>query len=496
MANLNKRYDVAVIDEIQMIGDAHRGSAWSRALLGLPAEVVHVCGDFTALPLLRAMCAETGDELEVKEYERAGGPIEVEKKGISGLRDIQAGDCVVVFSKERIYWVKKLIEDLTPHKVCVVYGALPSDTRREQAHLFNDPSSGYDVLVATDAVGMGLNLNIRRVVFQSLSKPSGETDPLDPSRMLLAPLSDSAIKQIAGRAGRRNSQYASSGAATMLGRQRPMDIHTLRDAMAAVLAPLEAAGLFPEPEYIEALAASVPDASFKQVVDAFLAATTSSLSDSSQLGGSHYALCKPDTLASIAELLEPLSVINTADKLRLCMAPVRMGIEENEQTFLHFVSRFAAGVLIHPPRPTLDPGRRRLLDRLRQGDMSNRQGLALQSILDAQAIMGDLEKCHQTLSLWMWLALRFPECGLFVGRGIAAAEIEAVEGGLARLLELLTGTKLPYSSRGGGGLSSDLICVSVCAHAPPPPTHTLGRSGGGAAQQQEQPQQQKAGGKA
>lgn len=58
----------------------------------------------------------------------------------------------------------------------------------------------YSVLVATDAVGMGLNLNIRRVIFDSVHRPTGRSSggPLQ-----LEPLSDSAIKQIAGRAGRR-----------------------------------------------------------------------------------------------------------------------------------------------------------------------------------------------------------------------------------------------------------------------------------------------------
>ena len=57
-----------------------------------------------------------------------------------------------------------------PCRVCVVYGALPPEMRRTQARLFNDPDSGYDVLVASDAVGMGLNLNIRRIIFHTLTK--------------------------------------------------------------------------------------------------------------------------------------------------------------------------------------------------------------------------------------------------------------------------------------------------------------------------------------
>ena len=74
-------------------------------------------------------------------------------------------------------------------RVCVVYGALPPEMRRTQARLFNDPGSGYDVLVASDAVGMGLNLNIRRIIFHTLSKVEGGNR---------GPISISQIKQIAG----------------------------------------------------------------------------------------------------------------------------------------------------------------------------------------------------------------------------------------------------------------------------------------------------------
>lgn len=45
----------------------------------------------------------------------------------------------------------------------MVYGSLPSETRSAQARIFNEEGTGFDVLVATDAIGMGLNLNIRSV---------------------------------------------------------------------------------------------------------------------------------------------------------------------------------------------------------------------------------------------------------------------------------------------------------------------------------------------
>ena len=63
----------------------------------------------------------------------------------------------------------------------MVYGALPPETRRLQAKLFNEQNNGYDVLVASDAIGMGLNLNIRRVIFHKMHKYTGNKDSaLDP----------------------------------------------------------------------------------------------------------------------------------------------------------------------------------------------------------------------------------------------------------------------------------------------------------------------------
>ena len=67
---------------------------------------------------------------------------------------------MVAFSRKDIYALKAQIEAQTPHRCAMVYGRLPPETRAQQAKLFNTPGSGYDVLVASDAVGMGLNLYV------------------------------------------------------------------------------------------------------------------------------------------------------------------------------------------------------------------------------------------------------------------------------------------------------------------------------------------------
>ena len=158
MAPVNATVDVAVIDEIQMIGDPYRGWAWTQALLGIKAKELHLCGEERAVPLIRELAALLGDKLEIHHYERLN-PLRAMTSSLNGdLKNLQKGDCVVVFSRVGIHALKKEIEKVTRKSVAVIYGTLPPEVRTQQARLFNDPENDYDFLVASDAIGMGLNL--------------------------------------------------------------------------------------------------------------------------------------------------------------------------------------------------------------------------------------------------------------------------------------------------------------------------------------------------
>ncbi|KAI4833562.1 P-loop containing nucleoside triphosphate hydrolase protein, partial [Aureobasidium sp. EXF-8845] len=203
MMPLNKDVDVAVIDEIQMIGNADRGWAWTQAVLGVKAREVHLCGETRTVPLIRELCASLGEKLIVHEYERLS-PLQMADKSLQGnLKKLRKGDCIVSFSVMGIHALRKQIEQSTGRKVATVYGSLPPETRAQQARLFNDPDNDYDFLVASDAIGMGLNLSIKRVIFESSSKFDGFRQ-----RTLVTP----DIKQIAGRAGRYKSAYQANKA--------------------------------------------------------------------------------------------------------------------------------------------------------------------------------------------------------------------------------------------------------------------------------------------
>ena len=61
MASVTRPIEVAVIDEIQMVADSSRGHSFTRAILGIPAQTLHVCGDHAALPLLQQLIQDTGE---------------------------------------------------------------------------------------------------------------------------------------------------------------------------------------------------------------------------------------------------------------------------------------------------------------------------------------------------------------------------------------------------------------------------------------------------
>ena len=189
MLDLYEHYDVAVIDEAQMISDRERGGAWSRALLGVRAEEVHVCAAPHAEKLLIKLIETCQDTYEVVHHERMT-PLVRSKQCFHSLASVQKHDALIVFSKRNVHAVASELQR-NGVRCSVIYGSLPYDVRHEEARRFAEKET--DIVVATDAIGMGLNLPIKRVVFLETSKFDGIG-----RRNLFA----SEIQQIAGRAGR------------------------------------------------------------------------------------------------------------------------------------------------------------------------------------------------------------------------------------------------------------------------------------------------------
>lgn len=189
--DLDEIYDVAVIDEAQMIADKQRGSAWTKAILGVMSKEVHLCCSPNAVKLLMKLITDCGDSYEVFEYHR-DTELLLDEANFSFPRNVRRGDALVVFSKNMVLGVSGALAERNKN-TSVIYGDLPPETRRKQMKMFAEGET--DIVVTTDAIGMGLNLPIKRVVFLETKKFDGEE-----RRGLLV----SEIKQISGRAGRKN----------------------------------------------------------------------------------------------------------------------------------------------------------------------------------------------------------------------------------------------------------------------------------------------------
>ncbi|MDQ0197888.1 DEAD/DEAH box helicase [Neobacillus ginsengisoli] len=180
-------YDVVVIDEAQMITDKDRGFSWYKAITKANAKEVHIIGSKNSKTMLLELLGDS--DIEIHEYNR-DTPLEVESKEFN-IKHIKKGDALICFSRRRVLETASRLQN-DGHSVSMIYGSMPPETRKKQIQQFNKGKT--KVIVATDAIGMGLNLPIRRIVFL-------ENEKFDGTRRRL--LTSQEVKQIAGRAGRK-----------------------------------------------------------------------------------------------------------------------------------------------------------------------------------------------------------------------------------------------------------------------------------------------------
>ncbi len=187
MLNFNVDVDVCVIDEVQMIGDDQRGWAWANAIIGAPAKKIIMTGSSNVKDAIIALAEYLGEKLTIVEFERKN-PL-IMQNSITQLKNIEKGSALIAFSRKNVLKYKQALSKT--HNVSVLYGNLSPEVRREEARRFREGES--DVLVATDAIAMGLNLPIKKIVFSTSVKYDGVSDRR---------LRSYEVKQISGRAGR------------------------------------------------------------------------------------------------------------------------------------------------------------------------------------------------------------------------------------------------------------------------------------------------------
>lgn len=414
MVSLAEQFEVGVIDEIQMMGDPRRGWAWTRAVLGSRATELHLCGEARVVPLVEKLTALTGDKLEIHRYERLN-PLKVMRRSLGGdLKNLQKGDCLVSFSRIGIHALKAEIEKTTGRRAAIVYGGLPAEIRTQQASLFNDPDNDYDFLVASDAIGMGLNLSCKRIIFETLVKrvPEG-----------LVRLSVPEIKQIAGRAGRYRSaaqtqkknsgddEEQNVGLVTSL---EDVDLPYIKEAMEEEPPPLKAAGIFPPDPAFQKFAVYFPrNIPFEYIIKRLL-----------EISQVHplFFMCDPRSQIGNAQLIDTVEGLRIEDQLTLMAAPMYIrdqALWDITRAFAQCIAQHTDGRLLDIPEMNLE-----ILERPVSGQKD---------------YLNDLESLHKAIILYSWLSFRFG--GIFTDRALAAHVKELVEERMVRALTEFSANK-------------------------------------------------------
>ena len=181
---ITKKVDCVIIDEIQLAADYERGHVFTDRLLNLRGlhETIFL-GSLT----IKSILIKLFPNINIQYKDRFSTLSFTSKQNISKLKPRSA---IIAFNINRVYEIAEMIRT---HKggAAVVLGSLSPRTRNAQVELYENKKVDY--LVATDAIGMGLNLNIDHVCFSSLEKFDGRYN---------RSLSLNEIGQIAGRAGR------------------------------------------------------------------------------------------------------------------------------------------------------------------------------------------------------------------------------------------------------------------------------------------------------
>ena len=179
----NERAFVA-LDEAQLASDRERGHVFTDRLLNARGrEETMLLGSATLEPMVKALIPG----VEVSERPRFSTLTHIGPRKLSRLPPRSA---IVAFSAEQVYAVAEMLRRFRGG-AAVVMGALSPETRNKQVELFQNGEVDY--IVATDAIGMGLNLDINHVAFAGLSKFDG---------VRMRRLFPAEMAQIAGRAGR------------------------------------------------------------------------------------------------------------------------------------------------------------------------------------------------------------------------------------------------------------------------------------------------------
>lgn len=210
---LDKDVSFVALDEAQIGTDPERGHIFTdRMLRARGRDETMILGSEALTPMVRALLPKA----EIISRPRFST---LSYAGAKKLSRLPKRSAIVAFSAEEVYAVAEMLRRLRGG-AAVVMGALSPSTRNAQVRMFMD--GDVDYLVATDAIGMGLNLDVAHVAFASLRKFDG---------VRTRRLTISEMAQIAGRAGRhhRDGTFGSLGAKDSEAAFRPEEIDAIEN---------------------------------------------------------------------------------------------------------------------------------------------------------------------------------------------------------------------------------------------------------------------------
>ena len=357
MMNNSVDVDVCVIDEIQMINDRDRGWAWANALIGAPAKKVILTGSADVLKAVTELCEYLQEPLTVVNFERKN-ELKLLNQPTS-IKQIEAGTAIVAFSRRDVLALRQRLSKR--YEISVVYGNLSPEVRREEARRFREGES--EILVATDAIAMGLNLPIKTLLFAKDNKFDGLR------RRELLP---TEVAQISGRAGRYGLEE--------IGYIGALDINTLDTISSKFHQPL------PTIELPFSVMASLEHV---MLIGEIL--ETENLSTILNFFAANMEFEGPFVAANIESMLEIASIVDEyhldlKTRFHLACAPASISSPYIESVFHRYIKQIEAGsaVTYIPPRD-------------------------LPKYAQTNEMMLNAEDRVREISLYLWLSFKFKE---------------------------------------------------------------------------------------
>ncbi|NEW60206.1 helicase, partial [Sulfurovum sp. bin170] len=368
MMNASVEVDVAVIDEIQMIDDRDRGWAWANALIGVPAKKVILTGSLNALQAVTELCEYLNEPLEVIHFERKNELKLLEYP--TAIKAIERGTAIVAFSRRDVLGIRQKLSG--KYEVSVVYGNLSPEVRREEARRFRDGES--EILVATDAIAMGLNLPIKTLLFSKDNKFDGLR------RRELLP---TEVAQISGRAGRYGLEEVG-----YIGGLDEKILETIQSKFYTPLPPIQ-------------LPFSVM-ASLEHVMLIGDILETENLSIILNFFAENMEFEGPFVAANIDSMLEIASIVSEykldlKTRFHLACAPASISSPYIESVFHRYIKQLEAGLAVEyiPPRD-------------------------LPKFAQTNEMMLNAEDRVREISLYLWLSFKFGELFLDIEKALEA----------------------------------------------------------------------------